>query len=88
MGTRDYRPTASVHAPTTANSSSCPRGHDRVPAKADGIHLENAHRVTFKGGVVFEFETPRKAWFGQCVSVDKWSGDVAGLGGVVCLHGG
>ena len=81
MGTRDYRPTAN------GAGSKCPKGHDRVPAKADGIFLENAHGISFKGGVVFEFEMPRKKWFGTCVNVDKWSTNITGLDGVTCIHG-
>ena len=49
------------------------RGHERTPAKADGIHLENAHNVTFQQNVIFEFESPRLDWFGDCISIDEYS---------------
>ena len=86
MGTRDYRP-----SPALPSGLECPegigRGHERTPAKADGVFLENAHDVTFKENVVFEFESPRKGWFGDCVAVDEYSTNVKGVEGVKCVNG-
>ena len=84
MGSRDYRPT-----PTPSSNSSlktCPRGHDRVPAKADGIYLENAHGVSFTN-VTFEFALPRQDWYGTCIQIDQWSTDVKGASGIRCING-
>ena len=49
--------------------------------------MENAHDVTFKENVVFEFESPRKGWFGDCVAVDEYSTNVKGVEGVKCVNG-
>lgn len=60
QGSRDYRPLASSVPP------ECPRGHDRVASKADGIFVEQVRNLRF-ANVTIEFETPRKPWFGRCI---------------------
>eukprot|EP00944_MAST-04C_sp_MAST-4C-sp1_P014298 g14298.t1 len=86
MGSRDYRP-----SPPLPSGLECPmgigRGHERTPAKADGIYLENAHNVTFKRNVIFEFESPRLDWFGDCISIDEYSSIVNGVNGIKCING-
>jgi hypothetical protein len=86
MGTRDYRP-----SPALPSGRECPvgigRGHERTPSKADGIFLENAHHIVFKQNVVFEFESPRKDWFGDCVSIDRHSSHVTGVEDIKCING-
>jgi hypothetical protein len=83
MGTRDYRPGLAADPPTGTN---CTKGHERTPSKADGIYLENAHGVEFTN-VAFEYASPRKAWFGECVNIDKYSTDVRGAKGIKCTNG-
>ena len=84
MGSRDYRPS--------------PYPDDMVPmhvvdidtertTKADGIYLENAHNVTFQQNVIFEFESPRLDWFGDCISIDEYSSVVKGVKGIKCING-
>lgn len=78
MGSRDYRPVP-VGVPG--------RYATRAPAHADGIFLENAHGIRFRN-VSFEFETPRKPWFGTCLSVDKHSTHIVGAKDIKCINGG
>ena len=63
-------------------------GHGRTPSKAHGIFLENAHNVQFKGDIKFEFESPRKSWFGNCIEKDEYSTNIDGLDIVKCVNGG
>ena len=84
MGTRDYRPTPAP--PANSSLHNCPRGHDRVPAKADGIYLENAHNISFSN-VIFEYELPRKDYYGTCIQMDQWSTNVSGVDDITCING-
>jgi hypothetical protein len=77
LGSLDYRPT-----PMGNCSFYC-----RSASKANGVFLENAHDVTFKN-VTFEFETPRKDYFGTCLKVDKRSTNVVGSDSIRCIGGG
>ena len=80
MGSRDYRP--------TPPGVSTPDGYSvRSPALADALALENARGVSLRN-VTFEFESPRKPWFGGCVAVDNRSVGVTGLDAVRCINGG
>ena len=58
MGTRDYRP---------FDLGNCSY-YCRTASKADGLFIENAHGVVLKN-VTFEYELPRKPWFGKCLVV-------------------
>ena len=58
MGTRDYRP---------FDLGDCSY-YCRTASKADGLFIENAHGVVLKN-VTFEYELPRKPWYGKCLVV-------------------
>ena len=83
MGTRDYRPTLDTLPAATPPRQ---RGGDRVPSKADALFLENVHGVSFKN-VTFEFEAPRRPWFGACLAVDRYTDGVTGADGIKCING-
>ncbi len=76
LGSRDYRPTPEGNCSFYCRSAS----------KANGVFLENAHDVTFKN-VTFEFETPRKDYFGDCLEVDKRSTNIIGSDSIRCIGG-
>jgi hypothetical protein len=79
MGSRDYRPTP-PGVPT-------PDGYSlRTPADADALYVENARGVSF-ANVTFEFEAPRRSWFGACVTFDNRTTGVVGLDQVRCVNG-
>lgn len=77
MGTRDYRP---------HDNGNCDY-YCRMPGKADGLFIENAHGVVLKN-VTFEYEMPRRSWFGDCLVVDNRSTGVIGAKHVRCINGG
>ena len=77
FGTHDYRP----HDTGAECSYYC-----RTPAKAHGLYAENVHGLTLKN-VTFEFEQPRKSWFGECLKVDNRSTGVVGAEDVHCIGG-
>jgi hypothetical protein len=83
MGTRDYRPTLDTLPAATPPRQ---RGGDRVPSKADALFLENVHGVSFKN-VTFEFEAPRRPWFGACLAMDRYTDGVTGADGIKCING-
>ena len=58
-----------------------------MPGKADGLFIENAHGVVLKN-VTFEYEMPRRSWFGDCLVVDNRSTGVIGAKDVCCINGG
>ena len=62
MGTRDYRP---------FDLGNCSY-YCRTASKADGLFIENAHGVVLKN-VTFEYELPRKPWYGKCLVVSNRS---------------
>ena len=76
MGTHDYRP---------HDGGDCSY-YCRTPSKAHGIFVENAHGVVLKN-VSFEFESPRQAWFGDCVKLDNRSTGIVGVDTVKCING-
>ena len=78
MGSRDYRPVPAV--------VPCPHCYyTRTPSKANALYLENAHGVHFGANVKFEFEQPRKDWFGRCLEKDNHTTGVTGSEGIVCI---
>ena len=76
LGSRDYRPTPKGNCSFYCRSAS----------KANGVFLENAHDVTFKN-VTFEFEIPRKDYFGTCLEVGKQSTNIIGSDSIRCIGG-
>ena len=82
MGSRDYRPTPEPHLHLPIHAPL------RSPAKADGLFIENAHRVSFRD-VTFEFEGDRTQhnWFGKCLDVDEYSTGIDGADQIRCING-
>jgi hypothetical protein len=78
LGSRDYRPTPD----TTSNCSY----YCRSSSKADGLFMENAHNVSFKGFTV-EFEGARLPHYGGCLVVDRLSTGIHGADSVKCING-
>lgn len=77
LGSRDYRPT-----PAGNCSYYC-----RAKSLADGLYFENVHGISFEN-VTFEFQTPRRAYFGVCLRHDKISTGIRGAAGIECVNGG
>jgi hypothetical protein len=81
MGSRDFCPLEN------SVSSDCPRGHDRVAGKADGIFVEHVLGLELKN-VTFYFEIPWKTWFGDCLHIkDDFNEHMHGQDAVRCIHG-
>eukprot|EP00729_Bicosta_minor_P011810 gene11810-3098_t len=79
-GSRDYRPMPSSGVP-------CPDCYaTRSPGVADGIYVENGHDIYFEN-VTFEYELPRKAWFGDCLSTDNLTTGLHGANHIKCTNG-
>lgn len=62
LRSRDYRPLENAAPP------DCPRGHDRVLGKDDGIYAEHVGGLQFDN-VTVAFSTPKEAWYGDCIHI-------------------
>lgn len=55
---------------------------------ADGLYLERVHGAVLRD-VVIEFESPRKEWFGKCLTMDAETAaaGVIGADNIRCING-
>ena len=82
LGQLDYRPTPGSDALEGTDGYYARVGVGR----ADALFVENGRSVRFEN-VAFEFESPRKPWFGDCLRIDDNSAAITGAEGVQCTNG-